>query len=424
MSGAMVNLGIYGIVRVADGLLGGGPSWWWLTIAALGIVSALFGALHAVTSTDLKRLLAYSTADNMGLVLIGVGASGLFAASRHPALASLAMVAALFLLVNHAAFKGCLFLSAGSVQVATGTRDLDRLGGLLRRMPVSGSIFVVGALAISALPPLNGFVGEWLLFQGLLHGLPGSSVAVDVAVPAAVTALALTGGLTAAAFVKAIGIGFLGRPRSPEAAHATEVPRTMQLGAGFLAAGCVVLGVAPMVVIPALSRAAAVLSPGVGRPLRGGVQLELTSEHGVVAPVVLALLLALGVGVVVSGRRLLRRYVEVRRAEVWGCGRQLQTPRMQYTATSFAEPLQRVFDDVLRPDRDLVVSHKVESRYFVDSIAYRTATDDAVERNVYRPVIAGVSWWGRHARLLQNGSVHRYLAFGLVTLVVILLVIT
>jgi len=424
MSGAMVNLGIYGIIRVADGLMGGGPSWWWLTVTALGIVSALFGALHAVTSTDLKRLLAYSTADNMGLVLIGVGASGLFAASHHLALASLAMVAALLLIVNHAAFKGSLFLAAGSVQVATGTRDLDRLGGLLRRMPVSGTIFLVGALAISGLPPLNGFVGEWLLFQSLLHGLPASNLAVDVAVPAAVSALALTGGLTAAAFVKAMGIGFLGRPRSPEAADATEVPPAMQLGAGLLAGACVVLGLAPMLVIPALTRATAVILPGVGRSLRGGVQLELTNAHGVVAPALLALSLALGVGVVVAGRRLLRRQIEVRRAEVWGCGRRLQTPRMQYTATSFAEPLQRVFDDVLRPDQDVEVSHRVESRYFVDSVAYRSTSEDALERSIYRPAVSGINWWGRQARLVQNGSVHRYLAFGLVTLVVILLVIT
>src|SRR5665647_1312837 len=242
MSGAMVNLGIYGIVLVGDRLLGGGPVWWWLLVMALGVVSALFGTLHAATSTDLKRLLAYSTADNMGLVLIGVGASGMFAASGHRAIASIAMVAALLLTVNHAAFKGSLFLSAGSVQVATGTRDLDQLGGLMRRMPITGAIFMVGALSIAALPPFNGFVGEWLLFQSLLHGLPTSSTAVAIAIPLGVAALALTGGLTAAAFVKAIGVGFLGRPRSEEAAAAHEVPRTMQMGAGMLAGLCVVLG--------------------------------------------------------------------------------------------------------------------------------------------------------------------------------------
>lgn len=425
MSAGMVSLGVYGIIRVGDGLLGGGPAWWWLAVIAVGVASALFGALHAATSTDLKRLLASSTTDNMGLVLIGVGASGLFASTGHPALGDLAMVAALLLVFNHAAFKGSLFLSAGSVQVATGTRDLDRLGGLLKRLPVTGTVFIVGSLAITALPPLNGFVGEWLLFQSLLHGLSTSNTSVAITMPIAVAALALTGGLTAAAFVKAVGVGFLGRPRSDEAAAAVEVPRSMQLGAGLLAGVCVVLGVAPIVVIPALERSAATVVPG-GRlhQVRAGLDLRLAGFSGVMSPIMLAAGLALAVVVVVGVRRLLERRPGFRRAEAWGCGRELQTAKMQYTATSFAEPLQRVFDDVLRPDQGLDVSHLAESRYFVEAAAYRTSIDDAIERAMYRPVIRGVRWWGQRARLLQNGSVHRYLAFGLVTLLVILAVIT
>jgi len=428
MSGAMVNLGIYGIVLVGDSLLGGGPVWWWLVVAAVGVVSALFGALHAATSTDLKRLLAYSTADNMGLVLIGVGASGMLSATGHPAVAALAMVAALLLVVNHAAFKGSLFLSTGSVQIATGTRDLDRLGGLMRRMPVTGTVFLVGALAIAALPPLNGFVGEWLLFQSLLHGLPASSTAVGISIPVEVGALALTGGITAVAFVKAMGVGFLGRPRSIEAAQAHEVPHTMELGAGLLAAICVVLGIVPMVVLPALERASAAVVPGVAvPPLHGLVDLHLAGLEGVLSPVLLAAGLALAVGGVIGVRRLARRRATprplLRRAEVWGCGRELQTARMQYTATAFAEPLERIFDDVLRPDRDLDVNHLAESRYYVDKVTYRTSIDDTIEHGFYRPLIAAVQWWGRHARALQNGSVHRYLAYGLVALVVILVVI-
>ena len=429
MSGAMVNLGIYGIVLVGDRLLGGGPVWWWLMVTAMGVVSALFGALHAATSTDLKRLLAYSTADNMGLVLIGVGASGMFAASGHRAIASIAMVAALLLTVNHAAFKGSLFLSAGSVQVATGTRDLDRLGGLMRRMPITGAVFMVGALSIAALPPFNGFVGEWLLFQSLLHGLPTSSTAVAIAVPVGVAALALTGGLTAVAFVKAIGVGFLGRPRSEEAAAAHEVPRTMQMGAGMLAGLCVVLGLVPVIVLPALGRAAASAVPGApATTLSGSVDLHLAGLQGVLAPALLAAGLALATGAVIALRQLARRRFTpqpaLRRAEPWGSGRELQTARMQYTATSFAEPLERVFDDVVRPDRDLDVSHVSESRYYVEKVTYWTSIGDVIEQNVYRPVISAVHWWGQRARALQNGSVHRYLAYGLVALVVILAVIT
>ncbi len=429
LSGAMVNLGIYGIVLVGDRLLGGGPVWWWLVVMALGIASALFGALHAATSTDLKRLLAYSTADNMGLVLIGLGASGMFAATGHRTTATVAMVAALLLVVNHAAFKGSLFLSAGSVQVATGVRDLDQLGGLMTRMPITGAIFLVGALSIAALPPLNGFVSEWLLFQSLLHGLPTSSTAVAIAVPLGVAALALTGGLTLAAFVKATGVGFLGRPRSPEATAAHEVPRTMQIGTGLLAVACVALGVAPFIVLPALGRASQIAIPGTSASvLRGSKYLHVAGLQGVLAPALLAASLVLAAVVVVAVRRLVHRRSmltpSLRRAEPWGSGRELQTARMQYTATSFAEPLQRVFDDVVHPDRDVDVDHVVESRYYFERISVRTSIGDIIENKLYRPAIRAVRWWGRQARHLQNGSVHRYLAYGFVALVLVLVVIT
>ena len=428
MSGAMVNLGIYGIILVGNELLGGGPVWWWILVSAFGVVSALYGALYAATSSDLKRLLAYSTTDNMGLVLIALGASGLFAAVGRPATAAIAMVAALLLLVNHSVFKGALFLAAGAVQAATGTRDLDRLGGLMRRMPVTGVVFFVGALSVAALPPFNGFVGEWLLFQGLLHGLPTSNTSVVISVSVAVAALALTGGLTVAAFVKATGIGFLGRARSVEAIEAHEAVITMRLGAAALAVLCLVLGLVPMLVLPAIERAAASAGRAHATSATSGwISLHLPGLRGVLAPSLLAGGLASAVLVVIVIRRFAHRrrhaWPAVNPVEPWGSGRKLQTARMQYTATSFAEPLQRVFDDVIRPSRDLDVSHLVESRYYIERIAYHTSNDDVIEHHFYRPFIAGVRWWGQRARWLQNGSVHRYLAFGFVALVIVLVVV-
>jgi formate hydrogenlyase subunit 3/multisubunit Na+/H+ antiporter MnhD subunit len=427
MSGAMVNLGVYGIILVGNVLLGGGPVWWWLLVSALGVLSALYGALFAATTSDLKRLLAYSTADNMGLVLIALGASGIFAASGARTTAALAMVAALLLMFNHSLFKGALFLAAGAVQIATGTRDLDRLGGLLKRMPVTGVVFLIGALSVAALPPLNGFVGEWLLLQSLLHALPSANTAVVIAVAVAVAALALTGGLTVAAFVKALGIGFLGRPRSEEAVHAHEVPATMQLGAGLLAISCVALGLVPMLILPALERGArAAQRVGVPSPVHGWISLHLFGLRGVLAPSLLAggLVVALVATVLVRrvSHRRSRPWPALVPAEPWGSGRASQTVRMQYTATSFTEPLERVFDDVIRPARDLDMSHAAESHYYVERIAYHTSSEDVIERTVYRPVIAAVRWWGRRARKLQNGSVHRYLAYGLLALVIVLVV--
>jgi hydrogenase-4 component B len=424
MSGAMVNLGIYGIIRTGDGLLGGGQLWWWLAVAGLGVASALFGAIHAAASPDLKRLLAYSTVDNMGLVLIGVGASGALAVRGYHVLAALAMIAALFQLVSHSAFKGCLFLAAGSVQRAAGTRDLDSLGGLARRMPVTAALFGIGALSICALPPFSGFASEWLLLQGLLRGFSAHGAATATILLAGVAALALTGGLTAAAFVKAFGIGFLGQPRTPEAAAAAEAGPAMAAGTALLAVPCLVLGVIPGTVMPMLARAAGTVLGGTPDPLRASASLAVAGSADVIQPALLAMALLAGLALAWALTRLRApARAGARRAEAWGCGREQQTPRMQYTATSFAEPLQRVFDDVLRPDRDLDVSHLAESRYFVQAITYRSRTDDAIERGAYRPLAVLAVRWGEVARRAQNGSMHRYVAFGFAALVILLVVL-
>jgi formate hydrogenlyase subunit 3/multisubunit Na+/H+ antiporter MnhD subunit len=424
MSGAMVALGVYGIVLFGNVLLGGGPVWWWLVVLTLGAVSALYGSLYAANSTDLKRLLAYSTTDNIGLVLLALGASGLFTATGHGRLGALSLVAALFILINHALFKGALFLAAGSVQAATGTRDLNELGGLLRRMSQTGALFLVAAASICALPPLNGFVGEWLLFQSLLHGVALGSTVGDIAIPVAIAALALTAGLTIVAFVKAAGIGFLGRPRSDGADDAREVAPSMRTGLGLLVLMCVVGGVAPMTILPAVERAVRTSLPRVGSaPVTHGLQLQLVHVHAVLAPTVLAACLVLAIVLVVTLRGVLARRRGVRVTEAWGSGRELVTARMQYTATSFAEPVQRVFDDVLRPVHDLDVSHAAESRFVVEAMSYRSHVDDRVEHALYDPVIRAVRRWGQFARRLQPGSVHRYLAYGLFALVVTLVVI-
>jgi formate hydrogenlyase subunit 3/multisubunit Na+/H+ antiporter MnhD subunit len=423
MSGAMVNLGIYGIVRVGDGLLGGGVLWWWLLVLSLGVISALFGAVHAAASSDLKRLLAYSTIDNVGLILIGVGAAGALSVTGYHLLAALAMLAALFHLANHAAFKGCLFLAAGSVQHATGTRNLDRLGGLVHRLPATALLFGIASFSISALPPFNGFASEWLLLQGLLHGFATHNTVTEMALLAGVAALALTGGLTAAAFVKALGIGFLGQPRTPESATAHEVAPSMIVGTAFLAVPCVVLGVVPGLVMPMLRRATdtglGVISPN---SIRAGLGLNLVGFAGAIEPALLLIAVLAALALTWGVVQLFARH-SARRTEAWGCGRELLTPRMEYTATSFAEPLQRVFVDVLRPSHDPEVTHVAESRYFEHAISYRSEIDDALERSCYRPVIGFFMAWGNIARRAQNGSAHRYLAFGFFALVVVLIVL-
>jgi formate hydrogenlyase subunit 3/multisubunit Na+/H+ antiporter MnhD subunit len=423
MSGAMVAMGVYGIIRVGGDLLGGGTLWWWIAVVALGVVSALYGALHATANADLKRLLAYSTIDIMGLVLVGVGAAGALAATRHPQIAQLAMVASLLLVVAHAAFKGCLFLTAGAIERAAGSRDLDRLGGLIRRMPVTAALFAVAAFSIIAVPTLSGFSSEWLLLQGLLHGFVDHNTATLIALLLGVVTLALTGGLTAVAFVKAFGIGFLGQARSASADRAVEVAPSMLIAMALLCVPSVVLGVVPGIVVPLLVRAA---DTGLGRhgpsSLAPGTGLALTGFRGAVAPALLLVALAGAIALIWVTITIVARR-KIRRLDAWGCGRDVQTARMQYTATSFGEPLQRVFADVLRPDIDLEVTHVSESQYYEQSLAYQNRVDDAMERSIYRPVIAVAQRFGVTARRVQNGSIHRYLAFGFVALLIILVVL-
>ncbi|GAB3444104.1 proton-conducting transporter transmembrane domain-containing protein [Actinophytocola sediminis] len=422
MSAAMVNLGVYGVVRIGFDLLGGGPRWWWLVVLGLGAVSAVYGILQAAMSTDLKRLLGFSTTENMGLVLIGVGAAGLLAAGGDRVLAGLALAAALLHVVNHAAFKTTLFLAAGSVVRATGVRDLDQLGGLRRGMPVTTSAFGWGALAASALPPGTAFVSEWLLLQALIHGVPSGGGVAAIVMPVAVAAVALTAGLSVATFVKAFGVGFLARPRSAAAEGARESPPSMLIGMGLAGAAAAALALLPTVVLPAVSAAAAVAVDG-GRVSTGVVTVRLAGVAGELSPLVFSVALLVAVVVVLGAVRLVTTRRARRVARLWDCGGGPMSARMEYTATSFAEPLQRVFDNVLAPEQDVTVDHVAESRYLVRAVAYRRAVPDRVERRLYVPVLAAVRAWGEAGRRLATGSVHRYLAYGFYTVCALLLVL-
>jgi hydrogenase-4 component B len=252
MSGVMIKLGVYGLLRVGLDLLGGGPAWWGALLIGLGALSAVLGVLYALMENDLKRLLAYSSVENIGLIFIGVGAGFLFLSLGAVSAAVLALVAGLYHALNHAAFKGLLFLGAGSVLHAAHTRDMNRLGGLIRRLPWTALCFLTGSLAIAGLPPLNGFVSEWLLFQSLLPGIGSSAPLVAPLMTLAVGILALTGGLAATGFVKAFGITFLAMPRSDAAEAAHEAPRSMRVGMGILAVACAGLGLAAVPILAAL----------------------------------------------------------------------------------------------------------------------------------------------------------------------------
>jgi hydrogenase-4 component B len=423
MSAAMVNLGIYGIVRVGFDLLGGGSRWWWLATLALGALSAVYGIVQAAVANDLKRLLAYSTVENLGLVLVGIGAAGIFRDSGHPALAALALAAALLHTATHAGFKTLLFLGAGSVLHTTGTRDLDELGGLRARMPVTAGLFALGALGAAALPGGAGFPSEWLLLQALIHGLAVPGITVVVVLPIAVGAVALSAGLAVATFVKALGTGFLAKARSLAAERAHEAPGAMRAGMWLAAAACAGLALLPGAAGPALTRAVSAAQIGGGAPVADGVAGQLAALGSSLSPllvvgVTLGAMLLLRAGLVAAGRARRRAAVPL-----WDCGAPPLTARMEYTATSFAEPLQRVFDDVLAPESDVDVTPHAESAYLVERVAYSRAVPDRVEHRLYNPVLHTTRRAGQAARALADGSVHRYLGYGFAAVMLVLVVL-
>ena len=423
LSGVVIKMGVYGLMRVTLDLLGGGPAWWGGIVLGLGAVSALLGVLYALMEHDLKRLLAYHSVENMGIILLGVGAGLMFQSYGLPALATLGLIAGLYHTLNHACFKGLLFLGAGSVLYATHTRNMEDLGGLITRMPRTAACFLVGAAAISALPPLNGFASEWLVFQTLMGGALVPRPEVAIGMPIAVAMLALTSGLAVACFVKAFGITFLALPRSTKAARAREVPASMQVGMLVLVGMCVALGLTPFLVVPVLSRALAGLSrlpvTSIGFSLH--LPLSVAGVTGEMSPLLLAVGVALlGVLTAIVLRLLADRRLRV--GDTWGCGRIGQTPRMEYTATAFAEPLRRVFAELYRPTEDLSIDFHPKSKYFVRSIAYRSEVQPWFERLLYTPFLSALRGAAARVRQVQAGSLHLYLAYMTITLLALLVV--
>ena len=429
MSGAMVKLGVYGIVRVGWDLLGGGPRWWGVVVLAVGAVSALFGVLHALVSSDLKRLLAYSTTENVGLILSGSARPVCSRPSGNRALAAVAIGR------GAAARRQPRRVQGAAVPRrrlgrwrATGTRDLDRLGGLVRRMPVTAATFAVGAFAIAALPPLNGFVSEWLLLQSLVHGLPSPRRCGGGARCRSRSRSSRSpAGLAAATFVKAFGTGFLALPRRRAAARRPRRrPDDASSAWSSLAGVCVVLGVAPtMLGGRCAGRRRARRRCRWAAAATDGVRLRLT---GIQAPAVAA---ADRGG---PGRRAVASWRSCGRcgrrsrdgpsgSPTWGCGRSVQTARMEYTATSFAEPLQRVFDDVLRPDLDVDVDHT--RRVALLRRGRPLPTPGSATRSstaLYRPVLAAVRRWGRALGGSRTAASTAISAYAFVVLIVVLVV--
>jgi hydrogenase-4 component B len=424
MSGIVIKAGIYGMARVFFDFYGAVPVWAGMLVLVVGVVSGLLGVLYALMEHDLKRLLAYHSIENIGIILMGFGSALLFRSFGHPQLAALALVAGLFHTLNHGVFKCLLFLGAGSVLHATHTRNMEEMGGLIRRMPSTALYFLIGSIAISGLPPLNGFVSEWFTYQALLAGFGATPTLTRVAFPVAGALLALTAALAAACFVKAFGITFLALPRSEAAEYAREVSLSMRLGMAILALACVLLGLGATWFLPVFDRITEqALGVAASQDLVSGNGLLLTAgsaARGSVSPAVIALaLVALGAVPLLLWLLWGRKSGRVS-GPTWDCGLPGLTAENEYTATAFSKPLRMIFAALFRPRREIQAEFDV-SAYYPTAIHFESEIQPTFETHFYDPLRDAILLVASRMRRVQAGSIHLYLAYIFITLILLLL---
>lgn len=419
MSGVMLKTAIYGLLRVLFDLLAVGPQWWWgVVMLGIGLLTALFGVVFAAVQVDMKRLLAYSSIENIGLLLAGIGLASVFAAFGMTLEAALALTAVLYHVASHAYFKSLLFVGTGAVLHATGERNLGRLGGLMRSMPWVAWLALLGVLASSGLPPLSGFASEWLLLQSFLFtpGLPNP--VLNMLIPVVAAVIALVGALAGYVMVKFYGVIFLGQPREARLADAHDAGRWERVGMVWLGLWCVGLGLAPQLVVRAIDPVTRLaVGDGLGPAVAaGGWLLAPTGiERASYGPVVFLL------GVVASflvAWLLVRRlyHGRTRRAPPWACGFPRTTARMQDTAEGFGQPIRQIFEPFFRMQRELPTPHDARPRY-------RVVVEDHVWHALYLPLAAFVARLGTVFGLLQQGRIAVYLMFSFVTLIAMLLIV-
>jgi formate hydrogenlyase subunit 3/multisubunit Na+/H+ antiporter MnhD subunit len=416
MSGVMLKTAIYGLLRVTFDLVDN-PLWWWGVVAlSLGLATALFGGVFAAVQVDMKRLLAYSSIENIGIIVMGLGLTVIFVAYRMPSLAALALSALLYHSLNHALFKSLLFLGTGSVLHATQERNLGRLGGLLRFMPWVAWTTLVGVIASAGLPPSNGFASEWLLLQSFLFtgGLPNPYL--KMLVPMFAAGLVLVAALAGYVMVKFFGVIFLGRPREERLAQAHDAGALERLGLVWLTAGCVLLGLFPVAVIEVIDPIPyALVGRGLAQSGRIGDWLLLAPVSAERASYSALILFVVTVALVLATILVVHRFYHgrVRRAPPWDCGFPLQTARMQDTAEGFGQPIRQIFEPFYRMERELPTPFDRAPRY-------RVTVEDPMWAWLYLRVAAIVEAISRAVGLLQRGRIAIYLLYSFVTLVALL----
>lgn len=425
MSGIMLKVAVFGFIRVVWDLMGPGDfQWWWgALVLTAGTTSAVTGVLLALQQNDVKRLLAYSSIENIGIILIGLGLGMLLARYGHPTLAALSLVAALYHSINHALFKGLLFMGAGAVLHASSSRDMESMGGLIHRMPWTAVFFLAACLSIAGLPPFNGFVSEWLIFQSALMAPQLGGALLTAMVPFSAAMLALAGALAAACFVKVFGVVFLGHARSEAAEHAHEVDGWMKLGMAIPALLCLALGLLPVLFIPLMdSVPQALLQVSLASSVHAHGWLWLTpvdvSHASYSAPAALAGMLVLGGAAFVF---LHPRGYNIRRSRLWSCGNPHTHARMQYSSSSFSQPLRRIFSGIYRAEETVHIErhgHKL----LASRVRYVLHVHDLVVQKLYQPLANSVLSLAKRLDRQHQTGIHTYLAYTFVTILFLLAV--
>ncbi len=419
LSGVMIKAGIYMLIRLMFDFSANIPLWWGIAVLAIGAVSSLLGVLYALAEHDIKRLLAYSSIENIGIIFLGIGGSLVFISIGFMPLASAALAAAMFHTLNHANFKALLFLCAGSVVSVTHTRNIEEYGGLIKRMPQTALFFLIGSMAISALPPFNGFFSEWLTFQTLFYGFYSLNTAAQWAFVVASGALAFTGGLAIACFVKAFGVTFLARPRSEESNHAKEVSLPMQIGMGGLAVLTLVFGIFAGTICRVLRKVAVSVNilRQSGSAIETGIQ-TVNFQNGfssISMPVIFYSLIfsLIAVSAVIYA---LTKKQKINRDITWNCGTDT-TARMEITSTAFSRSIITIFSGILKSSKQHDIEyHDAEMRYFSKYSAVTMTTKDIYKEYLYNPAHSLISRLSEYSKNIQTGNVNIYILYIFITL--------
>lgn len=424
MSGVMIKTAVYGMLRFVLVYLGVENTWWGITLMVVGMLTVFVGISYAFVEKNIKRLLAFSSIENIGIIFIAMGISFIGLAHRNMDLCAIALMGALVHSFNHSLFKSGLFLGAGSIQYATHTKNMEDLGGLIKKMPISAVLFLGAALSISAVVPFNGFIGEWITYQALFSNIMNGNIILDIVSMLSIATLAFAGALALATFVKAYGITFLGRSRNEHSENAQEVPKSMNIGIGLLVGLCLLVGILPMTLISIVDKT---ISSMVGKSLVSKMTgnffitvYPVTIGSNSISPlsgvIVLAIIAAMAfwVAKLVGGKTVERKF------GTWDCGFEGLNSRMQYTSSGYSKPLNIVFRFLFRPTRKLM--KEGNHRYHPEKMKYVVTTEPIFEKYMYEPILRMIKRISKYAKQkVQTGSIHAYLIYIFVMVLILML---